>query len=109
VTAASTTSCNGPAKRPRRTAFFAAVITFYVVLFVAGGNDIVATQFHVSLNDVTYALRVGYIVLPVIAYVVTRRVCLGLQRQDDERMPTATKRASSSGNPMDSSERSWHR
>lgn len=39
-----------------------------------------------SLNHVTYALRVGCIGLPVIAYVVTRRVCLGLQRQYDERI-----------------------
>jgi ubiquinol-cytochrome c reductase cytochrome b subunit len=76
--------------RPRdnatRTAFGVAAITCYGMLWIGGGNDIVATQFHVSLNHVTYFLRVAVFVAPVIAYHVTKRICVGLQRADEERL-----------------------
>jgi ubiquinol-cytochrome c reductase cytochrome b subunit len=52
----------------------------------AGGNDILATPLHLNLNSITYALRVGCIVLPVVAFVVTRRLCLSLQAADNERL-----------------------
>jgi len=76
--------------RPRdnatRTAFGVAAIACYGMLWIGGGNDIVATQFHVSLNHVTYFLRVAVFVAPVIAYHVTKRICVGLQRADEERL-----------------------
>ncbi|MET1006523.1 MAG: ubiquinol-cytochrome c reductase cytochrome b subunit [Propionibacteriaceae bacterium] len=76
--------------RPRdnatRTAFGVAAIACYGMLWIGGGNDIVATQFHVSLNHVTYFLRVAVFVVPVIAFLVTKRICIGLQRSDEERL-----------------------
>lgn len=76
--------------RPRiaatRTAFGVAAMTAYAMLWMGGGNDILATQFHVSLNAVTYILRVAVFVAPVLSFMVTKRICLGLQRADTERL-----------------------
>jgi ubiquinol-cytochrome c reductase cytochrome b subunit len=76
--------------RPRdnatRTAFGVAAITCYGMLWIGGGNDIVAVVFHVSLNHVTWFLRVAVFVAPVIAFIVTKRICIGLQRSDEERL-----------------------
>jgi ubiquinol-cytochrome c reductase cytochrome b subunit len=35
---------------------------------------------------VTYFLRVAVFVAPVIAFIVTKRICIGLQRADEERL-----------------------
>jgi ubiquinol-cytochrome c reductase cytochrome b subunit len=75
-----------PRNAPTRTAFGVAAITGYALLTIAGGNDLVATQFDVSLNAVTKVLRVGVFVGPVIAFLVTKRICIGLQRSDRDRM-----------------------
>ena len=75
-----------PRNAPTRTAFGAAAITGYALLMIGGGNDLVATQFDVSLNAVTNVLRVGVFVGPVIAFLVTKRICIGLQRSDRDRM-----------------------
>jgi hypothetical protein len=58
-----------------RTAFGAAVLTFYVVLFVAGSQDVIAQKLGVSIEPVTVALRVLVLVLPVVVAVVTYAVC----------------------------------
>ena len=47
-----------PRNNPTRTAFGVAAMTCYGLFWIGGGNDLVATQFHVSLNSVTYFLRV---------------------------------------------------
>jgi ubiquinol-cytochrome c reductase cytochrome b subunit len=73
-----------PRNAPNRTAFGVACMTCYGMFWAAGGNDIIATQFHVSLNDVTYFMRVAVFVAPVIAFIVTKRICLSLQRRDAE-------------------------
>jgi ubiquinol-cytochrome c reductase cytochrome b subunit len=75
-----------PRNNPTRTAFGVAAMTGYAMLWIGGGNDLVATQFDVSLNAVTYFLRVAVFVAPVIAFLVTKRICIGLQRADRDRM-----------------------
>jgi ubiquinol-cytochrome c reductase cytochrome b subunit len=75
-----------PRNAPTRTAFGVAAITGYALLTIAGGNDLVATQFDVSLNAVTKFLRVAVFVGPVIAFLVTKRICIGLQRANHERL-----------------------
>ncbi len=57
-------------------------ISFYLVLFLAGGNDLIATHFHLSINDITNTFQILLFVAPPIAFWVTKRVCLGLQRRD---------------------------
>jgi quinol---cytochrome-c reductase cytochrome b subunit len=75
-----------PRNAPTRTAFGVAGITGYALLMIGGGNDLVATQFDVSLNAVTNVLRVAVFVGPVIAFLVAKRICIGLQRSDRDRM-----------------------
>lgn len=73
-----------PRNRPVRTGLGVAWLTFFLVALVGGGNDLWATRFHVSLNAVTWFVRVALVVGPVITFVITRRICLGLQRRDRE-------------------------
>lgn len=75
-----------PRNAPNRTAFGIAGMTAYGLFWLAGGNDILATQFGVSLNQVTEVLRVAVFVGPVIAFIVTKRICLSLQRRDRDRV-----------------------
>jgi ubiquinol-cytochrome c reductase cytochrome b subunit len=58
-----------------------AIIT-WLMLLAAGGTDILAVTFDLSINSVIYTFRVLIFVVPPLAYVVTKRVCLGLQRRD---------------------------
>jgi len=71
-----------PRDRPYRTAIGTATLTFYTVLFLAGANDIIANFFDLSINLLTWVFRIGCIVAPVIAFEVARRICLGLQKRD---------------------------
>lgn len=73
-----------PRDRAARTGFGVAGMTWYGLLWAGGGNDIIATQFHVSLNAVTYFLRVAVFVGPVVALLLTKRICIGLQRRGRE-------------------------
>ena len=58
-----------------------------VVGFAAGGgNDIIATHFHLSLNAVTWFLRFAVFLGPIVAFIITKRICLSLQRADRERV-----------------------
>jgi ubiquinol-cytochrome c reductase cytochrome b subunit len=72
--------------RPRnaatRTAIGAAAITFYGVFWAEGANDIIADHFNISLYLTTEVARYAVFVAPVIAYWLTKRICLGLQRKD---------------------------
>src|SRR5699024_2675321 len=65
-----------------RTGLGVMALVFYALLTVSGGNDHVAHFFDISLNVMTWVGRIGLIVLPPIAYYVTHRVCVGLQRRD---------------------------
>ncbi len=75
-----------PRNAPTRTAFLVALMTAYGLLWAAGGNDILATQFHLNLNWITYFMRVAVFVLPVVAFFITRRWCISLQRHDNEKV-----------------------
>ncbi|WP_107082074.1 cytochrome b N-terminal domain-containing protein [Streptomyces caatingaensis] len=74
--------CDRPRDRPTRTALGAAVIVFYAVLLAAGGNDVIAFVFRVSLETLTLVFRVAVVVGPVVAFLVTKRFCLALQAHD---------------------------
>jgi len=71
-----------PRNAPFRTAVGVAGVIFYSVMWAAASSDLIATHFHVALNDVTYWLRVLFFAGPVIGFIVTRRLCLALQRKD---------------------------
>jgi ubiquinol-cytochrome c reductase cytochrome b subunit len=73
-----------PRNVPTRTGLGVMAITFYVLLWISGGNDIIATHLHLSINDITYTLRALIFILPPITYLITKRICIGLQRKDRE-------------------------
>jgi ubiquinol-cytochrome c reductase cytochrome b subunit len=75
-----------PRNAPTRTAFLAAMVTVYGLLWAAGGNDILATHFHWSLNSITYFMRAAIFIIPLIVFYITRRWCIGLQRADNDRL-----------------------
>jgi ubiquinol-cytochrome c reductase cytochrome b subunit len=75
-----------PRDVPNRTAMGVAAITVYVVLMVGGANDIIATHFHVSLNRITLVLRWAIFIAPIVMFIVTKRICIGLQRSAHERV-----------------------
>jgi ubiquinol-cytochrome c reductase cytochrome b subunit len=75
-----------PRNAPTRTAFFVALMTWYAILWAAGGNDILAVRFHMSINQITYIFRVLVFVAPVVAFIITRRWCISLQRHDNEKL-----------------------
>ncbi len=74
-----------PRNAPTRTAFGVAWITAYMIMLVGGGNDLWATHFHLSLNSITWFVRI-FFAGPVIAFIVTKRICLGLQRRDRDKV-----------------------
>ncbi|WP_167473788.1 cytochrome bc1 complex cytochrome b subunit [Nocardia arthritidis] len=71
-----------PRDVPVRTAIGAMAITFYLVLSLSCLNDIIAMKFDISLNATTWMGRIGMLIAPPIAYFITYRFCLGLQRSD---------------------------
>lgn len=73
-----------PRDVPTRTALGVMAITFYVILTISGGNDLFAYHFQISLNAMTWLGRIGLVLAPPIAYYVTHRICVGLQRNDRE-------------------------
>ena len=73
-----------PRNAPVRTAIGAAGVTFYAILWAGASTDLIATQFRMSLNQVLTAMQISLIVLPIVAFIVTKRICLALQRKDRE-------------------------
>jgi ubiquinol-cytochrome c reductase cytochrome b subunit len=74
--------------RPRdaatRTGAGVAGITFYGVLWAAAANDQIAYHFHLDLYTVTWVFRVAAFIGPVLAFVLARRICLGLSSRARE-------------------------
>ncbi len=71
-----------PRDVPVRTGIGAMSITFFLLVTISGGNDHIAHFFQISLNAMTWFGRIGVIILPPIAYYITHRICVGLQRSD---------------------------
>ncbi|MFV5997187.1 cytochrome b [Streptomyces sp. NPDC056231] len=78
--------CDRPRNRPTRTGLGVAAIVFYAVLLVAGGSDVVAFSFRVSIEVMVWILRIVLIAAPVLAFVLTKRLCLALQMRDRRRL-----------------------
>ena len=73
-----------PRNNPNRTAIGAMSLTFMLVSLINGGNDLIATHFHLSINQIMWGTRIGIFLLPPLAFVITKRICLSLQRADRE-------------------------
>lgn len=75
-----------PRNAPTRTAFLAAMMTVYGLLWAAGGNDLLATQFSMNMEWITYFMRVAVFIVPVLVFLLTKRWCIALQRHDSEKL-----------------------
>ncbi|MFC5287662.1 cytochrome bc complex cytochrome b subunit [Actinokineospora guangxiensis] len=73
-----------PRDVPVRTSLGMMAITYFMVSLLSAANDVLAEKFFISLNATTWMGRIGLLVLPPLAYFITYRICLGLQRSDRE-------------------------
>ncbi len=75
-----------PRNVPVRSGVGMAAVVFYGVLWAEGANDVISDKLQIPLYTVTWISRVLVIVGPVIAFFLTRRICLGLQAKDREQL-----------------------
>ena len=75
-----------PRNAPTRTALGTMSLSFYILLWMGGGNDIMAITFNLSINTVTWFLRFALIIVPPLVFIATRRICLGLQRNNLDKL-----------------------
>ncbi|RKR74286.1 menaquinol-cytochrome c reductase cytochrome b subunit precursor [Frondihabitans australicus] len=73
-----------PRNAPTRTGFGAAFMTLYAALWGAASSDLMATHFKLSIDQVIHVMQFFAVIGPFIAFWVTKRVCLGLQKKDRE-------------------------
>jgi ubiquinol-cytochrome c reductase cytochrome b subunit len=71
-----------PRDAPLRTAIGVAGLTFFVLLTVAGGNDVIANIFRVQVEVVTVVFRILVLAGPVIAGVAAYLACAELRRRE---------------------------
>jgi ubiquinol-cytochrome c reductase cytochrome b subunit len=71
-----------PRERPLRTAIGVGAFTFYGVLFVAGSSDIGAQKFVVGIPTFTRVLQGLVVVLPILAALITWKICRDLTGAD---------------------------
>jgi ubiquinol-cytochrome c reductase cytochrome b subunit len=68
-----------PRDRPKRTAAGVAVLALLAMLFIASSTDVIANFFHLSLNEVLWAMRFLVILSPIVAYPIAYKICKELQ------------------------------
>jgi ubiquinol-cytochrome c reductase cytochrome b subunit len=101
-----------PRDAPNRTAIGAASITAVTILFIGGAQDIVARTFQISVGHVTTILQISFLVLPPIAFVVTRLVCLAVRdrpgpARTERRVPVERSESGGYAVPYDDPEVDW--
>jgi ubiquinol-cytochrome c reductase cytochrome b subunit len=84
-----------PRDVPRRTAIGAGVFAWVFMIFLAGASDRVLVLFRVSYLAQIWVYRVLIWVVPLVVYVVTRRLCDELR--DRERLEADRERAEAEG------------
>jgi ubiquinol-cytochrome c reductase cytochrome b subunit len=67
-----------PWQAPVRLGIGAAVLTLFIVLTIVGGNDVLAANLHVGVEDITRVGRILAVVAPIVVGVVAWR--LGVER-----------------------------
>lgn len=59
-----------------------AALGFYIVMFLGGAADIIATTFGLSVNAVLWSFRFAALGVPPVVGYVTYRLCVELSRRD---------------------------
>lgn len=101
-----------PRDAPVRTAFGMACVTFIVILFIGGAQDVVARTFNISVGHVTTILQFSILLAPPIAFFVTREVCIALRdrpgpERTERRVPIERSADGGYGVPWDDPEIDW--
>ena len=81
--------CDRPRQRPVRTALGVGAISFFIICFLGGSADVIATTFGLSVNAVLITFRGAVFVVPVVAAVLTRKLCIELCARDG--LPTESR------------------
>ena len=64
-----------PRQRPVRTALGAATITFYLILFLGGAADVIASTFGLSVNAILWTFRFIVLLAPPLVGWLTYQLC----------------------------------
>jgi ubiquinol-cytochrome c reductase cytochrome b subunit len=86
---------------PMRTALGVATLVFYLVMWIAASNDLVAAWLNLPVENVTWTYRIALFVLPPVAGYITHRLMKGLAASGADRfteMPLSALRSGSSTN-----------
>ena len=75
-----------PRNMPARTGLGVATLVFYGTLWGAASADVITSLFHLRLESVIIAFQVLLFAGPVIGFVITRRIALGLQARDRDQL-----------------------
>jgi ubiquinol-cytochrome c reductase cytochrome b subunit len=75
---------SNPREHPVRTGIGAMALSFYFILLLAGGDDVLATTFNISIEALRNALRAALLLVPPIVYKLAASWCRGLMQDDDE-------------------------
>jgi ubiquinol-cytochrome c reductase cytochrome b subunit len=71
-----------PRNAPTRTGVGMAGVVFYGIMWLEGANDLIAVHLQIPLYELTEFARYAVFIGPVVAFWITRRICIGLQRRD---------------------------
>jgi ubiquinol-cytochrome c reductase cytochrome b subunit len=75
-----------PRNAPGRTGLGVAVTVLCAVIQMAGADDVIAVRLNMEVEYLVWLFRIGFFVLPVIAFFVTKHICLALQRADRRKL-----------------------
>ncbi|MGO9029246.1 MAG: cytochrome b [Acidimicrobiales bacterium] len=64
-----------PRDRPKRTAAGAMMLMLLFMVFCASSTDVLANFFKIELNYVLWFFRIAVIVIPIITYFITYKIC----------------------------------
>lgn len=73
-----------PRDVPMRTAIGSGGVALFVVIFVAGSNDVIAAETATGLQALTNLLRAAVFVVPPLVGWIAYRIAVGLQRSEPE-------------------------
>jgi ubiquinol-cytochrome c reductase cytochrome b subunit len=73
-----------PRDRPGRSAFGLGVLLFYSILLLAGSQDIIAAQMNITIQPLTWTLRVLVVVAPVLFGLLSLKLLRDLDRASEK-------------------------
>lgn len=96
-----------PRDRPMHTAIGVGVLAFYAVLFIGGGQDIIAQKFQISLDTTHLTLQIMLLVVPLLSGTLAWKLCQDLRSEHTplDKLGTAQRHVSEPASRSDRSVR----